>query len=44
MVAAKALKLWRQVYLQWHDVPTEFNMNLPIDSVVDGRTDTQTGW
>jgi hypothetical protein len=24
-------KLWRRGYLQWHDLPTEFHKNLPVD-------------
>jgi hypothetical protein len=44
MVATTALKSWRRGHLQWHDLPTKFNENLPTGSEVDGGTDTQTGW
>jgi hypothetical protein len=38
--------VWHQGYLQWHDLPTEFNINLLHSSKVirqGTQTDTQNG-
>jgi hypothetical protein len=46
MVEGTALKVWRRGHLQWHDLPTKFQKNLPIGSKViwaDTHTDRQTG-
>jgi hypothetical protein len=50
MVKGTGLKVRRLGHLQWHDLPTGFNKNLPVGSEVirgdtqtDGRTDRQTG-
>jgi hypothetical protein len=41
MVEATVLKLWHRGHLQLHDLPTEFDTNLPIASKVEGgQTDT----
>jgi hypothetical protein len=44
MVEGTGLKVGCQGQLKWHDLPTEFHKNLPIDSKVikGGHTDRQT--
>jgi hypothetical protein len=44
MVQTTALKLWRQGHLQWHDLLTELDKNLPVGSKLDRGENTQTGW
>jgi hypothetical protein len=46
MVEANALKLWRRVHLQWHDIPAEFHENLPfgLEFIRKGHSDGQKNW